>query len=799
MVGRARGCGQLTDAERDVPVLVVGGGPVGLSLAAELGYHGVRCLLVERNPDINHHPRANVVSARSMEHFCRWGIAHDVEDGGLPRDYPVEIVFTTRVAGGEFFRFSFPSIEDAEHPTPELLAEMPELRLSPYFKTSIGQNHLERVIRRHVERLPGVELRFGWRLDAFEDRGDRVTATIVDTASGATETLDVGYLAGCDGGRSTIRRRLGIQLTGRGELGQFVSIHFRSEAFGRRHASGRATLYWALNGDSNGCFIAIDGKDHFTFQRELGDHEDAASIDAQAAIDQAFGEALPCEILSVQPWTAQQLVAETYQRGRVFLAGDAAHLFVPTGGFGMNTGIGDAIDLGWKLAATVDGWGGPALLRSYTAERRPIGVRNTIEAADNYEKIKPAFALGKDAEFGRPGRRSRARNACRRARHRAQAFRRDGHPPRLPLRGLAGRRPGRIAADARRSPALRPDRAAGVARAARLARRRPLHPRPVRPRLRPAPPRRARSRGRRPGAGRVGCRAAAAGRRPRRPQDRGALRRRPRPGASRRPRGVARRPGPGGPGGNPRHCHGPTRTECGAAHGRHGLKRYRGNAASNPGDSSPTNQKGDGMTGSDDTVSLHEVTIPLVRQRWAFARDNGEWDRLRDCFEPDADIDISWFRGGIEDFIDGSRRSLAARRDGETSKHWIGKSRCWVRGDKAVVQTDAVVMSRGYLDDHLFDFLSYGQAHDRMVFREGRWRIVKWNGVYEKDRMDAVHPHLVPADFYRSLDVSDYPASCAFLCLRLARRGHTISRSIISAGSPEEDALIAASRAWLEE
>lgn len=382
----------------EVPVLISGGGPVGLSLACELGLRGVRCLVLERNPGINAHPRANVVASRTMEHFHRWGIAERVARAGLPLDYPVQVVFSTRIMRREIFRFSFPSYEDCMHPTPALLAELPDLGHSRYFKTSVGQSDLEPVLRDFAAAQPGVTLRFGWQLETFTQDDAGVTAVVSEVATGRRETLRAGYLAACDGGRSEVRARLGIALQGQGVLGQFVGIYFRSTEFMRRQPVGRATLYWSLNAQACGAFIAIDGHEKFTFQRSLWPDESPEDIDPRATIDAAFGAPLQAEILSVQPWKAHQLVAERLREGRVFLLGDAAHLFVPTGGFGMNTGISDAVDLGWKLAAVAQGWGGPGLLASYDAERRPVGVRNTTEAADNYLKMLPAFEAARRTE-----------------------------------------------------------------------------------------------------------------------------------------------------------------------------------------------------------------------------------------------------------------------------------------------------------------------------------------------------------------------------------------------------------------
>ncbi len=375
----------------NLPIVIIGGGPVGLSLAAELGSHNVNCVLLERSEGANHHPRANVVAARTMEFFRRWRIAEQVAQCGLPGNYPAEIVFSDRIANEELFRFSFPTATVARTAS----ADDP-LNASPYFKTAAGQDGIEEVLRQHVATLKSVSVRFHANVIDTAEENDHVAVTFENEVTKRTETIRASYVAACDGGKSAIRTRLGIGMSGKSDLGRFVSIYLRSPEFNTRHPRGFATLYWALNDRAPGIFIAIDGKERFTFQRTLRPGEDGTDIDAYATVQEAFGAELPCEILSVQPWRAHALVADRYRHGRYFLAGDAAHLFVPTGGFGMNTGIGDSVDLGWKLAAVANGWADDRLLDSYEIERRPIAVRNTTEAADNYLAILPAF---RDAAF----------------------------------------------------------------------------------------------------------------------------------------------------------------------------------------------------------------------------------------------------------------------------------------------------------------------------------------------------------------------------------------------------------------
>ena len=373
---------------REVPVLVAGGGPAGMSLAAEFGWRGVACLMVEERDGPVDHPRATLLGARSMEHYRRWGLAEAVIDAGLPLDYPIDIIFTTRLAAFEIFRFSLTTMGEFMSYTPGLAARLPDAGWSPYYKTQIGQQALEPVIGGFASSFDHVDLRYGWRFEGFEQDGSGVTATIREVKTGRDERIRAQYLVGCEGGRSVVRQLLGIPYTGRGAMRANVSFFFRSEKFLSTHSLGRGTLYWTLAPGSFGVFTAIDGHELWNYQHYFLDPDEPAdSVDPASAIREGMGAEFPFEILSVTRWSHHQSVAGRYRDDRVFLAGDSAHLFCPTGGFGMNTGIGDAVDLGWKLAGTLAGWGRDGLLDSYESERRPVAVRNTLDAASNADRI----------------------------------------------------------------------------------------------------------------------------------------------------------------------------------------------------------------------------------------------------------------------------------------------------------------------------------------------------------------------------------------------------------------------------
>ncbi len=384
-------------------VLVVGAGPVGMALAIELARREVDCLVVDRADGNNQHPRANVVSPRSMEHFRRWGIAEAVLDAGLPRDYPTNVIFTTRLLRREIARFSFPSSNQARHADVQTLAQWPEIAWSPYFKSAVGQNHLEPVLRAHLRSQPTARLQLQTELLDLTQSGAGVAARL-RAADGTLVDVEADYAVGCDGARSRVRSLLEIGMQGKSSLGQNVGVYIRAPGLVERFGGGGAILYWTLAPTCMGVFIAIDGREEWVLQRHLHEHERLEDFDAAKAVRESLGADFPFEIITVQPWVPRQLVADRYRSGRVFLAGDAAHLLSPTGGFGMNTGIGDAVDLGWKLGAALAGRGGERLLDSYETERRPIAWRNAVEATDNRDHIqssgKPPAAVEDDGAEG---------------------------------------------------------------------------------------------------------------------------------------------------------------------------------------------------------------------------------------------------------------------------------------------------------------------------------------------------------------------------------------------------------------
>jgi 2-polyprenyl-6-methoxyphenol hydroxylase-like FAD-dependent oxidoreductase len=349
----------------ETQVLIVGAGPVGLTLALDLGQRGVRCVLIERNETSIQLPKMERCNARTMEIYRRLGIAEKVRDAGLPRSAPMDVFLATSMADLPLARLACPSVAEAKA---EIAAHNDGRPLEPY--QLISQYTLEPLLRSIVETHPNVTVRFGCELTSFTEERDSVTAH-VRTSNGPDETIRTSYLVGCDGGSSTVRKQLGIQLQGEGNIRKLRQALFHCPDLYERIPMGKGRHYHIAEGPIFPFIILQDSARHWTLHA-------AASSDGEMAqiFKRSLGMPVEFEMLSVNEWTQHLLCAERYGEGRVFIAGDAAHLVIPTGGLGMNTGVGDAIDLSWKLAATLAGWGGPQLLASYEKERRPIGLRN---------------------------------------------------------------------------------------------------------------------------------------------------------------------------------------------------------------------------------------------------------------------------------------------------------------------------------------------------------------------------------------------------------------------------------------
>jgi 2-polyprenyl-6-methoxyphenol hydroxylase-like FAD-dependent oxidoreductase len=349
-------------------VLIVGGGPVGLTLAIDLGSRGVKVLLVERKEEPAFLPKMERCNARTMEIYRRLGVAERIRASGLQKDVPMDVYIVLSLAEPPLVHHPYPSVAEAYA---EIAATNDGSKpLEPY--QLISQYTLEPLLKSIAERTPNVTVRFGCELLSLVQDQNGVNAQV--KASAQTGTVRADYLVGCDGGASSVRKQLGIKLRGEANLLEQRQAHFRcDELFNRLpigEGPGRGRHYHVA--DAHGSFLIMqDSTKHYTLHSVVEGDDEMRTLFAEIV-----GVPIDFEMLSCNPWRQNLLLAERYQDGRVLLAGDAVHLVIPTGGLGMNSGVGDAIDLSWKLAATLKGWGGPDLLRSYEIERRQIGDRN---------------------------------------------------------------------------------------------------------------------------------------------------------------------------------------------------------------------------------------------------------------------------------------------------------------------------------------------------------------------------------------------------------------------------------------
>lgn len=355
----------------ETPILIVGAGPVGLALAADLGWRGVPCLVIEQGEGPADHPRATAINARSMEFMRRWGVAEAVREASAPEDFPHTALYCTSLTGFEVARIERPH-HGGRQPT----------TTSPERAQRCNQIWLDPILRDLAAGFACVGLHHRMRFESFVDEGDHVIATVHDLARDERQRIAARYLIDCSGGHSPIRRQLHIGMSGSPYVGHFLSIFVRAPKLWTHHAMGKAALINFVEPDGlwrN--LVILDGRELYRFGvRGKKFYDDPQRVDAERLFTEVVGKRVPHEFISVRRWIARNVVAERYRVGRVFLAGDAAHLNHPSAGLGLNTGLGDAVDLGWKLEATLAGWGGPVLLDSYEVERRPVGMRNVSHA-----------------------------------------------------------------------------------------------------------------------------------------------------------------------------------------------------------------------------------------------------------------------------------------------------------------------------------------------------------------------------------------------------------------------------------
>ncbi|MSQ64707.1 MAG: 2-polyprenyl-6-methoxyphenol hydroxylase [Betaproteobacteria bacterium] len=352
----------------DTEVLIVGAGPVGLVLAIDLGQRGVRCNLIERKDAPQFLPKMERCNARTMEIFRRMGIVDKVRAAGLRSDVPMDVYIVTALNRPPLLRHAYPSVDEARRDIDACTDGT--LPLEPY--QLISQYTLEPLLKSIAESIPSVTVRYGCEFSSFDQDSSGVAARI--RIKNQTQNIRASYLVGCDGGTSAVRQQLGIALRGEGDLLRFrQALYHCEELFDKLpigDGPGRGRHYHVA--DEYASFLIMqDSTRHWTLHARVANDADMAR-----QFEKTVGVPVKYEMLNVGEWKLNLLLADRYGKDRVFLAGDAVHLVIPTGGLGMNSGVGDAVDLGWKLAAALQGWGGPNLLASYEIERRQVGDRN---------------------------------------------------------------------------------------------------------------------------------------------------------------------------------------------------------------------------------------------------------------------------------------------------------------------------------------------------------------------------------------------------------------------------------------
>lgn len=384
-------------------VAIVGGGPVGLCLAMDLAWRGIDVVVAELRP-AGEPPsvKCNHVSSRTMETFRRLGFADEVRAAGLPDDYPNDVVFRTRATGHELTRIHIPcradrftdtSGTDGWWPTPE-----PPHR--------INQIYFEPILFRRASSMPGVKVLNRTRVEHFSQHDNGVTATARDLDSGATFTIQCRYLIGCDGGRSEVRRAIGAKLAGDEVIQRVQSSYIRAPALLDMITPPRAWMSYIYNPDRQGNLVAIDGKERWLLHNYLLPHEtDFESVDRDRCIRALLGvdQHFEYEMLAKEDWIGRRLVADRFRDRRVFICGDASHLWVPYAGYGMNAGIADAMNLSWQLAAHVHGWAPASILDAHERERQPITEQVSRFAMSHaFRAIKERTQLPAEIEANTP-------------------------------------------------------------------------------------------------------------------------------------------------------------------------------------------------------------------------------------------------------------------------------------------------------------------------------------------------------------------------------------------------------------
>lgn len=388
------------DAEHfDADVLIVGAGPVGLALATELTMRGHTVRVAEKNDRTGVQPRAKTTNIRTMTHMRRWGLAQEMRkrsplDPGFPRD----VIFRTGLFDDPIYTF-----KDAFCATPKRYEAFPE------HAEFIPQYVVEGILADHVEAEPLADLTFSNALVGFEQDDTGVSARLRDCDTGKEQPIRTRYLVGADGGRSFVRESLGIAMNGERDLVFCATLILRIPGLNDDPDLKRALFHWIIDPKAPS-FIGPMDRGDLWYWSKVADR-DVSTEDLCSFARHVIGRDYPVEIVTRDDWTVHSLIADHYREGRVFLAGDACHLHAPFGGHGMNQGIGDAVDLGWKLSAALDGWGSDGLLDSYTTERQQAHRAIVDSATENVASLSDQFAdpdLFEDGPVGEAAREKAA-------------------------------------------------------------------------------------------------------------------------------------------------------------------------------------------------------------------------------------------------------------------------------------------------------------------------------------------------------------------------------------------------------
>ena len=344
-------------------VVIVGGGPVGVALAVELGQRGLACALVERRREPQRIPKGQNLTQRSVEHFYFWGVADALRAARiLPPSYPMSGIIAYRDLNNEYW--AAPPLREIVNPY--------------YFENNerLPQYQAEYVLRVRLTQLENVDARFGWAAESIAQDEGSVEVTIAEDGGSGRETLHCDYVVGCDGAHSLVREQADIACGGADFDQLMVLALFRSRELheGLKRFPPRST-YRVIHPDLNGYwqfFGRVDVGESWFFHSPVPANTTRDNYDFHALLQKTAGFPFACDFDYVGFWDLRIAVAETYHAGRIFIAGDAAHSHPPYGAYGLNNGLDDVVNLGWKLAAKLNGWGSDALLRTYSEERRPI-------------------------------------------------------------------------------------------------------------------------------------------------------------------------------------------------------------------------------------------------------------------------------------------------------------------------------------------------------------------------------------------------------------------------------------------